>query len=1070
MCRPSRTVVPLVALVAGLLLAMRSGAVADPAADLARARSLNQQERWSASESLATNALAFLESSSSADSLALAEAEYLRGMARMRRLGYTDSAGVAAANRALGIRERRLGANDLAVAEVHLLVGRSLLGRDRADSAAVHVRRGIAIREAALAPDDTLIARAWDQLAVLERDRRHLDDALAAWDKAIGIRRRAHGPEHPEIARLLAQTGVPWMEKGDLGRARQVLEESLAMFERTGGRDHPGRWIPLNILSDVEGRSGNRARQLDLLLESMRVVRLAFGENARETMTIKGNVANMLAQFEDFAGAKALHESVLDGMIAQYGAGHPRVITVRLFLGYWHAQLGEDEAALRVLDEVDSILTARPGPAFRDHSFAQTLKAKMLVRQGRFAEALAMAERSLATERRTMNPAPQSRVNTQIARMLAAQAAGAAAIEDSALAELVRIDSAYSFTSTSRGPDLLNARAYSAFGRGRRDEAWRLALESERLAHEQLRLNFASLPDRRGLQMAGARESLLDILVQLADGREGREPAIVWDRLVRSRGLLGAELARRRPPAGLAADSVVTAAHGHWIGRQRELARAMVNASGRPDSLARVRLDALRTAADSAEAAYAQALAARGGRREVPTVGLADVRAALANDQALVAFVESERYRAGWWEGDTTVVTAFVARAGRPRVDVVALGRSDALEAAIDPWRARLAVSPAGDRAGTAERASRRLGRDVRARTWDRLAPLLAGAREVFVVGDGPVTDLPWHALPTGSRQYLVETGPRIHVLLAERELVERNRSAPSSTPASLLALGAPDFDQGARPSAPATLVAALVRSAPDPCAVSRFTSFGPLPGAGAEAEQVARIWRASERGEAVVLAGGQATEEAFKREARGRTVLHLATHGVVAADTCRADGPGRRGVGGVAPIATKASVRARPKAEPSAPAAAAPPSPWVARRVWLALAGANRAGEHDVDENEGLLTAEEVVTLDLDGADWVVLSACHSGLAEAWSREGAQGMRRAFALAGARTVIASQWAVDDEATRAWMEKLYAARAAGARTGAEASEAASRGVLAARRRAGLSTHPFYWAAFGASGE
>jgi CHAT domain-containing protein len=25
-------------------------------------------------------------------------------------------------------------------------------------------------------------------------------------------------------------------------------------------------------------------------------------------------------------------------------------------------------------------------------------------------------------------------------------------------------------------------------------------------------------------------------------------------------------------------------------------------------------------------------------------------------------------------------------------------------------------------------------------------------------------------------------------------------------------------------------------------------------------------------------------------------------------------------------------------------------------------------------------------------------------------------------------------------------------------------------VLAARRRAGLSTHPFYWAAFGASGE
>jgi CHAT domain-containing protein len=137
---------------------------------------------------------------------------------------------------------------------------------------------------------------------------------------------------------------------------------------------------------------------------------------------------------------------------------------------------------------------------------------------------------------------------------------------------------------------------------------------------------------------------------------------------------------------------------------------------------------------------------------------------------------------------------------------------------------------------------------------------------------------------------------------------------------------------------------------------------------------------------------------------------------------------------------------------------------------VWLALAGANHAREHQSDENEGLLTADEVVTLDLEGTDWVVLSACHSGLAEAWSREGTLGMRRAFDLAGARTVIASQWAVEDKATREWMLALYAARARGATSAAAALESANRTILAQRRSAGRSTHPFYWAAFCASGE
>ena len=90
-----------------------------------------------------------------------------------------------------------------------------------------------------------------------------------------------------------------------------------------------------------------------------------------------------------------------------------------------------------------------------------------------------------------------------------------------------------------------------------------------------------------------------------------------------------------------------------------------------------------------------------------------------------------------------------------------------------------------------------------------------------------------------------------------------------------------------------------------------------------------------------------------------------------------------------------------------------------------LALAGANRRAAAGPDEDDGILTAEEVASLNLQGTEWAVLSACDTGLGEIKAGEGVFGLRRAFQIAGARTVIMSLWSVDDRATRPWMRALY---------------------------------------------
>jgi len=69
------------------------------------------------------------------------------------------------------------------------------------------------------------------------------------------------------------------------------------------------------------------------------------------------------------------------------------------------------------------------------------------------------------------------------------------------------------------------------------------------------------------------------------------------------------------------------------------------------------------------------------------------------------------------------------------------------------------------------------------------------------------------------------------------------------------------------------------------------------------------------------------------------------------------------------------------------------------------------------------LLTIEDVLNAKLR-ARLVVLSCCHSGRGEI-KAEGVDGIARAFMGAGARSVLVSLWAIDDEATLEFMRRFY---------------------------------------------
>ena len=106
-----------------------------------------------------------------------------------------------------------------------------------------------------------------------------------------------------------------------------------------------------------------------------------------------------------------------------------------------------------------------------------------------------------------------------------------------------------------------------------------------------------------------------------------------------------------------------------------------------------------------------------------------------------------------------------------------------------------------------------------------------------------------------------------------------------------------------------------------------------------------------------------------------------------------------------------------------------------------------------------------EIYNLKLN-AQLVVLSACETGLGAEIRGEGLVGFTHAFMYAGAKSVVASLWLVDDRPTFKLMERFYQAML---KENLPPSKALQKAQISMIKEKGLD-NPFYWSAFTLQGE
>lgn len=338
---------------------------------------------------------------------------------------------------------------------------------------------------------------------------------------------------------------------------------------------------------------------------------------------------------------------------------------------------------------------------------------------------------------------------------------------------------------------------------------------------------------------------------------------------------------------------------------------------------------------------------------------------------------------------------------------------------------------------------------------WKPLEPHISGYEMALIAPDGALNLVSFAGLKDQQGRYLVET-TSIHYLTTGRDLLRLKRTGASST--GLLALGDPDYDatiaqrQTAlnRPYATeeelygmSLLATRGIRSSRG--SISDIT-VPPLPGSRYEIDGVVKSWPVRTAGPVVILVGANASEDNFKREAVGKRAIHLATHGFY--------------------IRSERD-KGFPDAEVRGNAPRYMGNPLLYSGLFLAGGNLHGQGANSANIEDGILTAEEVSTMNLRGTRLVVLSACESGVGDVQLGEGVYGLRRAFQMAGARTVVSALWPVSDKTTAEMMAQLYSQSK---KSLPERIRKMQLAQIKKLHKGGLSDHPYNWAGFIALGD
>ena len=965
---------------------------------------------------------------------------------------------VVVEQRGIDVTVQTRGADDVVIAEWQDEVTRS--GAEKVDvvaDAAGAYTFAIAAAPGTIAPgsyairvDSRRAATAADRslqdarkLRTTAARRIEQDDAAGAaslLERALTLTESVLGPDDRQTGDVSAQLADVYLDVRDTARAEPLYQRALTVMDATLGREHPASGVVRSRLARLYQLTGERLKAESLIRQGLDAIEHSLGpdhvlfvqslttlqalrENARDFDQAGEILRRQLAIMEKIGHADSiLYAQTLSSLGGVYNMQHDaRAEDV----------LQQSLALCQTLRGHDANCAVNPltnlGLAARDRRDNATAEAY-------YRRAFAIREPIVGSGNPDLVPLLNNLANVYHAVGDDARALEthfqALRIEESALGPYHR----YALLTTGNIA-IINAAA------GRVSTAIAFQRRTDAIVEKQLALNMAVGSERQKLAFVRGVSERTDrtISLHLRDAPDDPDAGALAALVVLQRkgrvldamtDMLAAARQRVTDPKDHALLDQLNATTAH-------LARFALNApEGTTPEARQAQIKNLEGQKERLEGE----IGARDAefRAQTQPVTMDAVQAATPEDAALLEFAVFRPFDAREDQnndayGPPHYAAYVVRRDAAPRG--VDLGPAGAIDATIAALREALR--------DPARRDLRRPARTLDEQVMRPLMGAIGDARRLLVSPDGDLNLVPFDALIDAQDRYLVERYAITYLTsgrdLLRMQVARASRTAPVIVADPLFGEAAPAGAEGgaARRGAPHTRATGQTRTAGgDPATMY----FAPLAATAAEGRAIKRLFP-----EATLLTGRQATKAALQRADAPR-LLHIASHGFFL----------REAAGNM------------PASSPSSPIGGTPAIGPTVRvenpllRSGLALAGANLTSHPNGD---GILTALEASGLNLWGTKLVTLSACDTGVGEVRNGEGVNGLRRAFVLAGAETLVMSLWPVSDYVTREMMTAYYTYLRAGAGRG----DALRRVKLEMLKRPGR-RHPFYWASFIQSGE
>ena len=871
-------------------------------------------------------------------------------------------------------------------------------------------KRSLVISEKTLSIDHPEVAKRLTNLATVYLTIGDYHKAESLHKRSLTIIEKAHGTDNPAFATVLNNLARFYQILGDYSKAKQLYKKSLAIREKALGPDHPDVGRSLNSLSQICTALGDYSKAEQLYKKSLALNEKALGPDHPDVAAILNNLAGLYISQGDYSKVEVLCKRSLAIGEKALGPDHPDIATIINNLARFYLDNGDYSKAEPLLRKSLSLLEKTYGTGHPEVSTIFNNLAMLYSSQGYYPKAGPLYKKSLGITEKALGPEHPDIV-----------------------IRLANLSAMCAYTGDFAGAEQTFRRAL--------DIDSKLIEQTMGFTSEQQKIKFLSM---KRWNLYG----FLSLISQhLSDTPSMRKDALnIW---LKRKGVI-LEVQRRFQEALFYTDDPETLETFYELSRIRtELSRLTFSQPDKNNlSTYRKRIDNLKEQKEKLSAKLSRLSQAFALNRKIAKADCEKLSRALPPDSALVEFARVKMFdfkakSKGRWKPPHYL--AFVLHAGNgEKVGMIDLGNASEIDQAVSELRK--GISSMEDKA---EESSKKVYNLV----FASLKKEIGDKKEIFISPDGNLNLIPFEVLQGPDGRYLIEDYT-FNYLAAGRDLLGFGQPGGKQTGKALL-IGDPDFDMTMAERKPLLEKLAQTkvkgREVPRRSIDMESFHFERLPGTKKEVEGIRSLLGEKNTS---LYTGKEALEEVLKKHKPPR-IVHLATHGFFLKDQDNweipPNIPGRAAYSFTMPRpGTKKKIRVE--------------NPML--RSGFALAGANRAGKlTSIPADDGVVTSEEILGLRLRGTEMVVLSACDTGLGEVKAGEGVFGLRRAFAQAGARSLVMSLWQVPDRETSELMEEFYRNVLKRKMNRCQAlRQAALRQMKIAKDRHGY-PYPFVWGGF-----